>query len=221
MNLDDSSSSVQNFSITALMATEEFFRDSSCAPIPRGGHYGNRGRGRGRFHNKGGRNSLSQSRSNSLPNCLCCQICNIISHAALDCFHRMNYSFQGRNPPAQLAAMTASLNQGGDHIWCTDSGATNYITNDLNNLSIHSNYQGTNKVAVGNGQRLRILNSGSSSLVAPNSSFKFNNILHVPDISSNLLSVDQFAKDNNCVLAFDSTGFLIQDRLSGRVLFCG
>jgi hypothetical protein len=36
-----------------------------------------------------------------------CQICGKISHQALDCYHRMDFSFQGKHPPAQLVAMAA------------------------------------------------------------------------------------------------------------------
>ncbi|KAF9666636.1 hypothetical protein SADUNF_Sadunf16G0249500 [Salix dunnii] len=38
-----------------------------------------------------------------------CQICKRDGHQALDCFNRMNYSFQGRHPPTELAAMETSL----------------------------------------------------------------------------------------------------------------
>jgi hypothetical protein len=39
-----------------------------------------------------------------------CQICGKTSHQALDCFHRMDFSYQGRHPPSQLAAMAAQTN---------------------------------------------------------------------------------------------------------------
>jgi hypothetical protein len=39
-----------------------------------------------------------------------CQICGRINHLAIDCFHPMDYAFQGRNPPTQLAAMVAHTN---------------------------------------------------------------------------------------------------------------
>lgn len=39
----------------------------------------------------------------------CCQICNRTGHTALDYYHRMDYSFHGRKPAAQLAPMAASL----------------------------------------------------------------------------------------------------------------
>jgi hypothetical protein len=39
-----------------------------------------------------------------------CQICGKSSHRALDCYHRMDYSYQGHHPPMELAAMTAQTN---------------------------------------------------------------------------------------------------------------
>jgi hypothetical protein len=41
------------------------------------------------------------------PNRPPCQICGKNSHQALDCYHRMDFAYQGRHPPSQLAAMAA------------------------------------------------------------------------------------------------------------------
>lgn len=46
----------------------------------------------------------------SITNRLPCQICGEPSQNALDCFHRMDYSYQCRHPPPQLAAMVAHTN---------------------------------------------------------------------------------------------------------------
>lgn len=37
-----------------------------------------------------------------------CQICNKFGHTTLDCYNRMNFSFQGRHPPAELSAIAAN-----------------------------------------------------------------------------------------------------------------
>lgn len=44
-----------------------------------------------------------------------CQIWGKLSHKALDCFYRMEHTFQGRHPPAQLSAMVANSNQDADN----------------------------------------------------------------------------------------------------------
>jgi TRAP-type mannitol/chloroaromatic compound transport system substrate-binding protein len=64
-----------------------------------------------------------------------CQICGKTSHSAIDCYHRMDYAFQGRNPPTQLAAMVAHMNSAyEEQQWLADSGANAYITNQIENL---------------------------------------------------------------------------------------
>lgn len=71
------------------------------------------GFGRGKFN--GGRNFSSPTRPifsgitsdyrvSTVPEC---QIYGKRGHAALDCYHRSNYSFQGQAPPSSLTAMTA------------------------------------------------------------------------------------------------------------------
>lgn len=119
--------------------------------------------------------------------------------------------------------MAASFNSGSDSTQYVDSGATIHITNDLNNLSMHSDYQDKEQVSIGNGQGLTIAHTGSSLVhTSPSSSSpKLNNILHVPSVGSNLLFIHRFTKDNDCVFIFDSFGFSIQGQTSGRILFQG
>jgi hypothetical protein len=39
-----------------------------------------------------------------------CQICGKLGHYAIDCYHRMDFAYQGKNPPTKLAAMTNASN---------------------------------------------------------------------------------------------------------------
>jgi hypothetical protein len=49
----------------------------------------------------------------------------------------MDFTYQGRHPPLQLAAMVAQTNAiSEDPEWFADSGANAHITNNLNNLTI-------------------------------------------------------------------------------------
>ena len=105
--------------------------------------------------------------------------------------------------------------------WYTDTGATNHVTSDLSNLSFHSEYEGGDQIALGNGAGLAISRSGSSLINTPSKPLKLNHILHVPEISSNLLSVYQFCKDKNCSFIFTDTSFLIKDNLTGMTLLQG
>ena len=50
--------------------------------------------------------------------------------------------------------------------WLMDSGTTHHMTTDLNNLAIHSEYQGPEEVTLGNGSKLPISHIGKSSIIA-------------------------------------------------------
>lgn len=89
-----------------------------------------------------------------------CQICNRFGHLALDCFHLLDLSFQGCQPPEKLPAMTAAKH--GKTTLFTDARATNHVTSDLGNLSLLSEYVGNDGLAVRNGKSLQIFHIGNS-----------------------------------------------------------
>ena len=67
----------------------------------------------------------------------------------------LDYAFQGKNPPTQLAVMVAHSNSTyEEQQWLADSGANAHITNQLDNLQIQQPFQPTKEVAVGNGSGL-------------------------------------------------------------------
>jgi hypothetical protein len=144
------------------------------------------------------------------PNRVPCQIYGTTSHQALDCFHRMDYSYQGRHPPPQLTAMVAQTNATLDDQWFADSGANVHITNELENLSVQQPFQNDDTVAVGNGAGLTIEHIGSSTLNSPLSlnSFHLKNVLHCPNATANLLSIQSFCHDNSCYFIFTANYFL-------------
>ena len=134
----------------------------------------------------------------------------------------MNYSYQGRHPPAKLAAMaSATPYSPSTECWISDTGATDHFTPDLANLPDSSLYHDPQLVSVGNGQQLPISHVGNAQLYTSSYLFKLRNILRVPSMAFNLLSVNKFCRDNQCSFYFDSDCFQIQDRLSGKPLYKG
>ena len=107
----------------------------------------------------------------------------------------------------------------GETTWFKDTGATNHVTSDLNNLSIHSDYVGNNNLVIGNGKGLPISHAGSSRYFSNGNLASLHNILHVPTSSYNLLSVSQFTKDNDCDSFFTSSGFYMKENRTGKILF--
>lgn len=85
-------------------------------------------------------------------------------------------------------------------------------------------YTGTDQVHVGNGEGLHISSLGSAHFTSPYNShtvLSLNNLLLVPNITKNLVSVSQFAKDNNCLFEFHPTCCLLKSQASSQVLLKG
>lgn len=101
----------------------------------------------------------------------------------MTCYSR--YDYAAKNDPT-TQALTTSFNTTQvapfDPTWYPSSGATNHITTDLVNLSIHSEYQGNDHLQDENGSSLRIENISSSILESPSSTLKLKDILDVSHV---------------------------------------
>jgi hypothetical protein len=136
----------------------------------------------------------------------------------------MNFSYQGKNPTTKLAAMASASNlqhTQSAETWLTDSGASDHISASSTNLSPQVPYHGQEQVSVGNGQQVPIQTIGNSQLHTKFQKFQLRNVLHVPRIASNLLSVHKLCLHNNCSCHFDANQLLIQDLPTGKVLYKG
>ena len=96
-----------------------------------------------------------------------------------------------------------------------DSAATNHVTSDLHNLSLHSPYDGPNSILIGDGTSLRISHFGSTTL----SPFTITNVLCVPSIQKNLVSMSQFCKQHLTFIEFFPSYFSMKDLHMGQTLF--
>jgi hypothetical protein len=155
-----------------------------------------------------------------------CQICGKVNHSALDCYHRMDYAYQGKHPPNQLAAMMAHTNAEVEtRDWLADSGANAHITADATAISNPQPFDGTETVGVGNGAGLNIQGIGSSlvhsNLATLPSKFLLKDILYCPSASANLLSINKFCIDNHCLFELIGSCFTVKDSLTGTVLLQG
>lgn len=83
-------------------------------------------------------------------------------------------------------------------------------------------FVGDDQVTIGSRQSLPIMHS-SCGILSSNSSLSLQllDLLRVPNISLNLLSVNRLCADNNFVFIFDANFFLIQDKSSNNILFQG
>ena len=165
-----------------------------------------RGRGRGR---------QSSSYSSNRP---VCQVCQKPGHVALQCYHRFDNTYTYESTP-QMQALFATPNYSQDPNWYPDSGATHHLTHDLGNLNIRADeYQGSDQIRVGNGTSLPIKHIGTTQLSTPTATFSLNNVLHVPDISHNLLFIHKFTNDIRTLMEFHPSLFCVKDLASRRLL---
>ena len=135
----------------------------------------------------------------------------------------MDYAYQGKQPPSKLAAMAATYNaQNSDQsYWISDTEATDHFTPDLSTIPDHQDYAGGDLATIGDGNALPITHICNSQLKASSHLFQLRKILCVPSMSSNLLSVNKFCRDNNCCFQFDAHQFKIKDLPTGRLLYRG
>ena len=178
-------------------------------------------RGRGnqfRSHSKGGRYT---HRAPATSSSLVCQVCNKPGHHALKCYHRFDLNFQDQSQQRAPSAYLAARQHNPSPEWHPDTGATHHLTNEMSNIQLtQEDYTGHDQIQVANGAGLKITRSGKSTMSSPSKSFILNQILLVPEITKNLLSVHRFCRDNNVFFEFHDFFFLVKDYL-GNVLHRG
>ena len=122
----------------------------------------------------------------------------------MKCYHRFDLNYLG-NFQQQDQARTSQVNSHGgqayvantnsdftpaDNAWYVDSGASTHVIVDLNTLTQRIDYKGKEKLVVGNSSKLNISHIGYAIIPAKSASIlHLKNILHVPQITKNLLSI--------------------------------
>uniref|UniRef100_A0A803Q0C6 Retrovirus-related Pol polyprotein from transposon TNT 1-94 n=1 Tax=Cannabis sativa TaxID=3483 RepID=A0A803Q0C6_CANSA len=200
-------------------------------PTARGGQ-SNRGGPSQNAPNRGGSTSYGRGQNNNWGQKVQCQLCHKLGLTVKQCFYRFDKSFTGPEcfanftPTANIAeiqALYATPESVGDEQWYPDTGATHHLTPDLANLSTSSPYSGNEQVYVGNGMGLNIKNIGNSFIHSPFNSkqLSIRNLLHVPSINKNLLSVSQFAQDNGVFFEFYPFSCCVKDIATQKTLLAG
>ena len=105
--------------------------------------------------------------------------------------------------------------------WLLDNGASHYVTFDLHNLSLHTPNNGFDNIMIGNGLGLPITHTDSTSLTTSTNTFHLNNVLCVPHMKKNLISISQFYNLNNVSIEFLPSTFLVKDLCMRIILLKG
>ena len=105
--------------------------------------------------------------------------------------------------------------------WCIDSGASQHMTPQVQRISQPQPYAGIGFDLVGNGCTLPISHTGSSSIKQSTHSILIHDVLCVPSLTRNLLSIQKFSHDNNYFFLLDDSGFCAKDKSTGKAILSG
>lgn len=178
------------------------------------GQHFSRGKGHGRSHYGGSDHGIGTGTRSRLV----CQMCGHLGHIAIKCYHRFDISFTSQeihsSPSQDSHAHLASATSVNDPKWYMDSGASTHITSNAYNFMSKVYYKGKEKVIVGNGSKLDISHVGSAIISTKHASqpLYLKNMLNVPTITKNLVSISQFTHDNDVFIEFYSTCCLVKDK---------
>ena len=159
-----------------------------------------------------------------------CQICGVHGHNTRRCPQlqsgnmQNNSSMRSSSPPPNFwqprANFVASQSYNPNN-WIMDSGATHHLTTDLNNLALHQPYTGGEEVTIADGSALPISHTGTTYLKTPSTSFTWNDVLYVPNLHKNLISVYCLCNTNNVSVEFFPAHFQVKDLSTGDRLLQG
>lgn len=182
-----------------------------------------RGRGRGRGSNNqqsgGNRNQQFNWATNQNMVYGTCNRCGI-GHVPSQCPNRDPTTIRSR-PSSQPSANFADFRSPSTNTWIPDTGSNSHVTHDPSTFEQHEPYYGEDSLHVGNGKGLPILHIGSSRVYSPSKTYSLTNILHVPEIKKNLLSVQRFCHDNHVFFEFHSSFFAVKDTSTRTILLTG
>lgn len=108
--------------------------------------------------------------------------------------------------------------------WVPDSGATHHITNDSASFQDDHSASGSDQVFMGNGEGVSIKNVGSAcvpSPINPHTTLVLKNLLLVPSITKNLVSVQKFCKDNCVFFEFHETSCCVKSQVTEAIMVQG
>lgn len=100
-------------------------------------------------------------------------------------------------------------------LWILDSGATDYMTPSSKHFSTYYLSPSNKIISTADGTLVTVAGTGDIQITP---SILLKNALHVPKLSTNLISVQKLTKDLPCNVIFHSNHCVFQDKDSGRMI---
>ncbi|KAH9745092.1 retrovirus-related pol polyprotein from transposon RE1 [Citrus sinensis] len=141
-----------------------------------------------------------------------------------------SYISDSMSSPVSGAGATYAVNFEGpsDKGWYLDSGATHHLTNSMANMHVSNEFRGNDKLIIGDGKGLSITHVGNTNLTIQSSKIQsastciaLKDILLVPYITKNLISVSRLTTDNDLSVEFLGSVRFVKDLLKGKILLLG
>ena len=84
-------------------------------------------------------------------------------------------------------------------MWYVDSGATDHVTGELEQLALREKYLGNYQIHTASGGGMDIRHIGQAFINSPTlkRDLVLNNVVHVPQADKNLASMSRLSTDNN------------------------
>lgn len=98
-----------------------------------------------------------------------------------------------------------------DTEWTMDNGASNHMTGKSGMLTNIGKYSSADSMLVGDGPSMSILEIGDSYIKQKKSDLPLNSVLLVPNITKNLLSVNQLTKQFPINCEFSNVYFCVKE----------
>ena len=149
-----------------------------------------------------------------------CNKCNQIGHEAVICpnknHHDEGAQIANQEEEDQLFVATCFLSSESSESWLIDSGCTNHMTYDK---TLFKDLKPTNvsKVRIGNGGYIPVKGKGTVAISTCSGIKLISDVLYVPNIDQNLLSVGQLIKKGFKV-SFEHQHCFIYDNFGREVL---
>ncbi|KAH9678443.1 retrovirus-related pol polyprotein from transposon RE1 [Citrus sinensis] len=126
------------------------------------------------------------------------------------------------------ATYVANFEGPADEGWYLDSRATHHLTNNMANMHVSNEFRGNDKLIIGDGKGLSITHVGNTNLTVQSSKTQYactcialKDILLVPSITKNLISVSKLTTDNDLSVEFLGSVCFVKVILKGKILLQG
>ena len=191
---------------------------------PQNSNYsGNRRGGRGSYSGGRGRGSYRPD--------VVCQFCEYTGHTTAECRKLARFLKENNmslktdtshsSAPIPAVNVTSSMAASSPQQWLFDSGASHHVVSNPASLQSYSDYGGPEEVQLGDGKTLAVSHTGFVQIPAYSKNLSLPNVLCVPNLRNNLVSIAKLCRTNHVSVEFFPSYFVVKDLYTGASLLRG